>query len=93
MEGCGSESLQGDVQFAKVMEAMGATLEWGPKSIKITGALSFRKTSVSQWRSHSTCNVELLRYRNSMMIAYSVFNEARNTPSKMIVQIWHETWI
>ena len=37
VEGCGSDSLQGDVQFAKVMEAMGASLEWGPTSIKIRG--------------------------------------------------------
>lgn len=37
VEGCGSDSLQGDVQFAKVMEAMGAKLEWAPTSIKIKG--------------------------------------------------------
>lgn len=37
VEGCGSDSLQGDVRFAKVMELMGAKLEWSPYSIKITG--------------------------------------------------------
>lgn len=37
VEGCGSESLQGDVRFAKVMELMGAKVEWSPYSIKITG--------------------------------------------------------
>lgn len=37
VEGCGSESLQGDVRFAQVMELMGAKVEWSPYSIKITG--------------------------------------------------------
>lgn len=37
VEGCGSDSLQGDVRFAKVMELMGATVEWAPYSITITG--------------------------------------------------------
>jgi 3-phosphoshikimate 1-carboxyvinyltransferase len=37
VEGCGSESLQGDVRFAKVMELMGAKVEWSSYSIKITG--------------------------------------------------------
>ena len=27
--GCGSESVQGDVAFARVLEQMGATVEWG----------------------------------------------------------------
>ena len=37
VEGCGSDSLQGDVRFAEVMELMGAKVEWQPYSIKITG--------------------------------------------------------
>ena len=37
VEGCGSDSLQGDVRFAEVMGLMGATVEWSPYSIKITG--------------------------------------------------------
>lgn len=37
VEGCGSESLQGDVRFAEVMGLMGATVEWAPYSITITG--------------------------------------------------------
>ena len=37
VEGCGSESLQGDVRFAKVMEQMGADVTWQPYSITITG--------------------------------------------------------
>ena len=37
VEGCGSESLQGDVRFASVMEQMGAKVEWHPNKITITG--------------------------------------------------------
>lgn len=37
VEGCGSESLQGDVRFAEVMELMGAKVEWSPYSITISG--------------------------------------------------------
>jgi len=35
--GCGSESVQGDVRLAEVLEKMGAKVEWGPNSIKVTG--------------------------------------------------------
>ena len=38
VEGCGSESLQGDVRFAEVMGLMGAQVQWQPYSITITGA-------------------------------------------------------
>ncbi|KAJ9526190.1 hypothetical protein QJQ45_009654 [Haematococcus lacustris] len=41
VEGCGSESLQGDVRFAKVMEMLGAEVVWSPYSIKITGPTAF----------------------------------------------------
>ena len=37
VEGCGSDSLQGDVRFAEVMGLMGAQVEWQPYSITITG--------------------------------------------------------
>ena len=37
VEGCGSDSLQGDVRFAEVMGLMGADVEWSPYSIRITG--------------------------------------------------------
>ena len=37
VEGCGTESLQGDVQFARVMEQMGAKVEWAPYSVTVTG--------------------------------------------------------
>lgn len=36
VRGCGSESVQGDVAFADVMEKMGATVTWAPESITIT---------------------------------------------------------
>jgi len=36
VRGCGSESVQGDVAFANVMEKMGATVTWGPESITVT---------------------------------------------------------
>ena len=36
MVGCGSESVQGDVAFAAVLEQMGATVEWGPNSITVS---------------------------------------------------------
>ena len=34
--GCGSESVQGDIGFAKVLEQMGATVVWGPNSITVS---------------------------------------------------------
>jgi 3-phosphoshikimate 1-carboxyvinyltransferase len=37
VEGCGSDSLQGDVRFAEVMGLMGAKVQWKPYSITITG--------------------------------------------------------
>lgn len=37
--GCGSESVQGDVKFAKVVEQMGATIEWQPNSITVSRKL------------------------------------------------------
>jgi len=36
VRGCGSDSVQGDVAFADVMEQMGATVTWGPESITVT---------------------------------------------------------
>ena len=37
VEGCGSDSLQGDVRFADVMGLMGATVTWAPNSVTVTG--------------------------------------------------------
>ena len=37
VEGCGSESLQGDIRFAEVMGLMGAQVQWQPRSITLTG--------------------------------------------------------
>jgi len=36
VRGCGSESVQGDVAFANVMEQMGATVTWAAESITVT---------------------------------------------------------
>jgi 3-phosphoshikimate 1-carboxyvinyltransferase len=36
VRGCGSDSVQGDVAFANVMEQMGATVTWTPDSITIS---------------------------------------------------------
>mmetsp|Transcript_10552 Transcript_10552/g.25284 ORF Transcript_10552/g.25284 Transcript_10552/m.25284 type:complete len:489 (-) Transcript_10552:450-1916(-) len=36
VRGCGSESVQGDIAFANVMEQMGATVTWAPESITVT---------------------------------------------------------
>ena len=36
VRGCGSDSVQGDVAFANVMEQMGATVTWEPESITVT---------------------------------------------------------
>ena len=37
VEGCGTESLQGDARFAEVMELMGASVEWHANSVTVTG--------------------------------------------------------
>jgi 3-phosphoshikimate 1-carboxyvinyltransferase len=36
VRGCGSDSVQGDVAFANVLEQMGATVTWGPDSISVS---------------------------------------------------------
>jgi 3-phosphoshikimate 1-carboxyvinyltransferase len=36
VRGCGSDSVQGDVEFANVLEKMGATVTWAPDSITVT---------------------------------------------------------
>lgn len=36
VQGCGSESVQGDVYFATVLEMMGAKVTWTPNSITVT---------------------------------------------------------
>ena len=37
VKGCGTDSLQGDARFAKVLEKMGAKVEWEPQQVKLTG--------------------------------------------------------
>merc|ERR1719343_1425960 len=41
--GCGSESVQGDIKFANLVEKMGATVEWTPNSVTVS-----RQTDGSQ---------------------------------------------
>jgi 3-phosphoshikimate 1-carboxyvinyltransferase len=36
VRGCGSDSVQGDVAFANVLEQMGATVVWAPESITVS---------------------------------------------------------
>ena len=37
VQGCGTESLQGDAKFAEVLERMGAETEWQPNSVTVHG--------------------------------------------------------
>ncbi|KAJ6872632.1 hypothetical protein NC651_031683 [Populus alba x Populus x berolinensis] len=37
VEGCGTESLQGNVKFAEVLEKMGAKVTWTKNSVTVTG--------------------------------------------------------
>ena len=37
VQGCGTESLQGDAKFAEVLELMGAETEWQPNSVTVHG--------------------------------------------------------
>ena len=55
MEGCGYDSLQGDVKFAVVMGKMGAHVEWSPTSIKIKGE---SLSSHTPTHHHSYCAIE-----------------------------------
>ncbi len=38
VNGCGTESIQGDARFAEVLEKMGAKVEWSPQQVKLTGS-------------------------------------------------------
>jgi len=38
VKGCGTESMQGDVRFAEVLETMGAKVEWSPHEVRLTGS-------------------------------------------------------
>jgi len=38
VEGCGTESLQGDARFAEVLGRMGATVEWEAEAVTVTGS-------------------------------------------------------
>mmetsp|Transcript_3744 Transcript_3744/g.14687 ORF Transcript_3744/g.14687 Transcript_3744/m.14687 type:complete len:471 (-) Transcript_3744:113-1525(-) len=44
--GCGSESVQGDVRFAEVLEQMGAKVEWAPNSITVSRDLATKLKGV-----------------------------------------------
>lgn len=46
VRGCGSDSVQGDVAFANVMEQMGAVVTWAPESITVTRDPSVRLKGV-----------------------------------------------
>jgi 3-phosphoshikimate 1-carboxyvinyltransferase len=46
VRGCGSDSVQGDVAFANVMEQMGAQVTWAPESITVTRDPSVRLKGV-----------------------------------------------
>jgi len=37
VEGCGTDSLQGDARFAEVLEQMGAKVHWQPNAVTVTG--------------------------------------------------------
>jgi 3-phosphoshikimate 1-carboxyvinyltransferase len=46
VRGCGSDSVQGDVAFANVMERIGAMVTWAPESITVTRDPSVRLQGV-----------------------------------------------
>ncbi len=54
VEGCGSDSLQGDVRFAEVMGLMGATVQWEPHAITITGAPPHRTALILEVQQSRT---------------------------------------
>ena len=44
--GCGTDSLQGDARFAKIMEMMGAEVQWEPNQITVRGSGNLRGIDV-----------------------------------------------
>jgi len=58
MQGCGSESLQGDVRFAEVMGLMGANVQWSPYSITITGPRTFLLPLCQNCRASPSFNLK-----------------------------------
>ncbi len=44
--GCGTDSLQGDARFAKIMEMMGAEVQWEPKQIAVRGSGNLKAIDV-----------------------------------------------
>eukprot|EP00871_Galdieria_phlegrea_P005981 jgi/Galph1/870/GphlegSOOS_G5594.1 len=48
VEGCGRESLQGDVRFAEVLEKIGATVEWSPHSITVSRSKAARLEGIEE---------------------------------------------
>lgn len=49
VHGCGSDSLQGDVRFAQVLEAMGAKVSWAPNAITLSGPPRGQLQGVDAW--------------------------------------------
>lgn len=47
VEGCGTESLQGDVRFAEVMEMMGAEVMWYPNKVTVKGTGKLKGVDVN----------------------------------------------
>jgi 3-phosphoshikimate 1-carboxyvinyltransferase len=45
VEGCGTDSLQGDARFAAVLERMGARVRWEPAAIEVSGGAPLRGLS------------------------------------------------
>lgn len=50
VEGCGTESLQGDARFASVMEQMGAQVEWGANHVTVSGTGKLKGVDVDMNR-------------------------------------------
>ena len=44
--GCGTDSLQGDARFAKILEIMGAEVQWEPNQITVRGSGNLRGIDV-----------------------------------------------
>eukprot|EP00238_Polyblepharides_amylifera_P003672 CAMPEP_0196580864 /NCGR_PEP_ID=MMETSP1081-20130531/31094_1 /TAXON_ID=36882 /ORGANISM="Pyramimonas amylifera, Strain CCMP720" /LENGTH=470 /DNA_ID=CAMNT_0041900879 /DNA_START=60 /DNA_END=1472 /DNA_ORIENTATION=+ len=47
VEGCGTESLQGDVKFAEIMGMMGAEVTWAPNSVTVRGTGTLKGIDVN----------------------------------------------
>ncbi len=50
VEGCGTDSLQGDARFAEVLELMGASVQWQPNAVTVSGTGSLKGVDVDMNR-------------------------------------------